>query len=175
MLLLEPGGRIVVTNATAQRLVGREDVAWIFWDRVLASAHDAHRVRDSIRAAFRAPCVPQTCQAQMHGSQMLSFRCTALSADAALLSAHADAEPPEDLSGDSMFDRTSLDELEGDGNLLELVAIDQRMSLLRSVVSVDGDSLAGPFHAAPGAPDFFLTLRETSLQGLPALAVTVSP
>lgn len=177
VLLLEPGGRIVLTNPTARRLIGRDDIAWIFWDRVLASADDAHRVRDCIRAAFREPGVPQECLAQMHGAGRLTFRTTTLSADSALLIAHAEQGPeaPEDLSGDELFDRCSLDRVDGEGSLLDEVGIDQRMSLVRSLVAVDGESLAGPFYAGPGAPAFCLSIRETAIHGRPALAARSLP
>jgi len=174
VLLIQPGGRIVMTNNAARQLAGRDDVAWIFWDRVLASADDAHRVRESIRASFRAPGAPQTCAAQMHGSSELSFRCTALSADSALLVAHAPELPPDsrdDLTGDDLFERSSLTSFDSEHSLLDRVAVDQRMNLLRSVVAIDRELHAGPFQSAPGASSFFLAMRETSVHGQPALAV----
>lgn len=173
VLLLEPGGRIVVTNATAQRLAGRDDVAWIFWDRVLATADDAHRVRESIRAAFREPYETVTCRAQMHGSGELTFRCAALSADNALLVAYADVECDDDLSGEDLYDRCTLTNLDGEGRLFDRVAVDQRANLVRQLVALDGEGLVGPFRSAPGAPSFMLSMRETSRLGAAAIAASV--
>lgn len=174
-LLLEPGGRIVVANQTAHRLVGRDDVAWIFWDRVLASADDAHRVRETIRAAFKSRGESQTCEARMHGSGTCSFTCTAVADDHALLVGHGsdDSDQLEDLSGEPLYDRTTLDRVEKDESLLDLVSVEHRTNLLRALVMVDGEMHAGPFQGPPGTAAFFLSLRETTHAQRPALAARV--
>lgn len=200
VLVLEPGGRITGTNEAARRLAGRVDVAWTFWDRVLASAADAHRVRDAIREAFRRAGETVSCVARVHRALELEFHCTSVLADSALLVAHErngdsstatsrrdDAAKTHGLAEEeALFDRSSLAPLSlglgarvslgdrADHSLVHAVHADERALLVRTLARVDEEeALCGPWHRADGGPSFELTLRGATFRGHAALAVTV--
>ncbi|MBI2391674.1 MAG: hypothetical protein HYV09_18945 [Deltaproteobacteria bacterium] len=193
VLVLEPGGRITGTNEAARRLAGRVDVAWTFWDRVLASAADAHRVRDAIREAFRRAGETVSCVARVHRALELEFRCTAVLADAALLVAHernADADGAKTYgvaAEEVLLDRSALTPLSlgcgaraslgdrAEHGLVHAVHADERGPLVRALARFDdAETTSGPWHRADGGPAFELVLRGATFRGHAALGATVT-